>query len=59
MGPGSPSGGAAANRQGSQLENGMLEANAKRRIHRGTKAKNMAAGPPLMPLNEVGSSCNP
>lgn len=53
MGPGSPSGGAAANHQGSQIENGLLEANAKRRVHRGTKASSMAAGPPLVPLNEV------
>ncbi|SPN99658.1 related to cell cycle regulation Mob3 [Cephalotrichum gorgonifer] len=56
MGPASPSGGAAANRQGSQIEQTLLDANSKRRIHRGTKATNMAAGPPLMPLNELDSA---
>jgi len=30
-----------------------VEANARRRIHPGTKAEDMAAGPPLVPLEEV------
>lgn len=33
----------------------MVDANAKRRIHPGTKAEDMAAGPPLVPLNELDS----
>lgn len=34
----------------------MIDANAKRRIHPGTKAADMAAGPPLIPLNELDSA---
>lgn len=45
--------GGQANRQPSQLEQTLIEANAKRRIHPGSKAQDMAAGPPLVPLNEV------
>lgn len=37
------------------MEQTMLNANAKRRIHPGTKSADMAAGPPLIPLNEVSS----
>lgn len=53
IGPQSPSMGAQANRQTTQMEQTLIDANAKRRIHPGTKAHEMAAGPPLVPLNEV------
>ena len=36
------------------IEQSIIDANAGRRIHPGTKAADMAAGPPLIPLNEVG-----
>jgi len=42
-----------AGRQGSHIEQTAIDANAKRRIHKGTKAGDMAAGPPLVPLQEV------
>lgn len=35
------------------LEQSVIDANATRRIHPGTKAADMAAGPPLVPLGEV------
>lgn len=35
------------------IEQNIIEANSRRRIHPGTKAADMAAGPPLMALNEV------
>ncbi|KAK8090817.1 Mob1/phocein family protein [Apiospora phragmitis] len=38
------------------MEQTMADANAKRRIHPGTKAENMAAGPPLVPLSELESA---
>ena len=44
------------NRQAQQMEQTAIEANAKRRIHLGTRSASMAAGPPLVPLNEV--SCH-
>lgn len=54
LGPQSPMGmGAQPNRQPSQLEQTLIDSNAKRRIHPGSKAQDMAAGPPLVPLNEV------
>ncbi|EEY14930.1 Mob1 family protein [Verticillium alfalfae VaMs.102] len=56
IGPPSPSMGAQANRQAAQLEKSIMEANAKRRIHPGTKAQDMATGPPLVPLNELDSA---
>jgi hypothetical protein len=43
----------AASLQAQQMEQSVLNANAKRRIHPGTKAADFAAGPPLVPLNEV------
>ncbi|KAI0506431.1 Mob1/phocein [Xylaria bambusicola] len=52
----SPSLNAAANRQTPQMEQTINDANAKRRIHPGTKAEDMAAGPPLVPLNELDSA---
>lgn len=39
--------------QAQQIEQTQIDAAAKRRIHPGTKAADMAAGPPLIPLNEV------
>ncbi|KAM0493048.1 hypothetical protein ACHAQF_008487 [Verticillium nonalfalfae] len=56
IGPPSPSMGAQANRLAAQLEKSIMEANAKRRIHPGTKAQDMATGPPLVPLNELDSA---
>lgn len=53
IGPKSPSGGAAADIHTTPMEQSLLDANSKRRIHPGTKAADMAAGPPLIPLNEV------
>ncbi|KAH6685671.1 Mob1/phocein family protein [Plectosphaerella plurivora] len=55
LGPQSPMG-AQANRQPSQHEQSLIDSNAKRRIHPGSKAQDMAAGPPLMPLNELDSA---
>ncbi|KAI0432554.1 Mob1/phocein [Xylaria sp. FL1042] len=52
----SPSLSATASRQTQQMEQTTNDANAKRRIHPGTKAEDMAAGPPLVPLNELDSA---
>ncbi|CZR62385.1 related to cell cycle regulation Mob3 [Phialocephala subalpina] len=38
------------------MEQSIIDANAKRRIHPGTKSADMAAGPPLIPLNELDSA---
>ncbi|KAK0672272.1 putative Phospo protein [Cercophora samala] len=38
------------------IEQTALDANSKRRIHPGTKAADMAAGPPLVPLQELDSA---
>ncbi|OHW91634.1 mob1 phocein family protein [Colletotrichum incanum] len=56
IGPKSPSMGAQSNRQASPMEQSLIEANSRRRIHPGTKAADMAAGPPLVPLNELDSA---
>ncbi|KAL2754287.1 hypothetical protein ACRALDRAFT_1056496 [Sodiomyces alcalophilus JCM 7366] len=56
IGPPSPAMGTEAGRQASQLEQALLDANSKRRIHPGTKAHDMAAGPPLVSLNELDSA---
>ncbi|KAK1988509.1 Mob1/phocein family protein [Colletotrichum cereale] len=56
IGPQSPSMGAQSNRQTSPMEQSLIEANSRRRIHPGTKAADMAAGPPLVPLNELDSA---
>ncbi|KAK6828016.1 Mob1/phocein family protein [Apiospora arundinis] len=53
LGPKSPGLGTTASRQAQEMEQTIADANAKRRIHPGTKAENMAAGPPLIPLSEV------
>ncbi|KAM0239290.1 hypothetical protein ACHAPO_003261 [Fusarium lateritium] len=53
MAPMSPSGGPAASLQTTPHEQTQLEASSRRRIHPGTKAADMAAGPPLIPLHEV------
>lgn len=42
--------------QAQQIEQTQIDAAAKRRIHPGTKAADMAAGPPLVPLNELDSA---
>ncbi|KAK5634565.1 hypothetical protein RRF57_010278 [Xylaria bambusicola] len=52
----SPSLNATASRQTQQMEQAINDTNAKRRIHPGTKAEDMAAGPPLVPLNELDSA---
>ncbi|ROW09581.1 hypothetical protein VMCG_02538 [Cytospora schulzeri] len=57
IGPKSPGLGSSEEEQESQeMEQTMLNANAKRRIHPGTKSADMAAGPPLVPLNELDSA---
>ncbi|KAK4231405.1 mob1 family protein [Podospora fimiseda] len=56
LGPKSPLMGPNATRQGSNIEQTAIDANAKRRIHKGTKAADMAAGPPLVPLQELDSA---
>ncbi|KAI1738894.1 Mob1/phocein [Xylaria scruposa] len=60
LGPKSPVLSAAANRQAQQMQMQMEQttndANARRRIHPGTKSEDMAAGPPLVPLNELDSA---
>ncbi|KAM0350285.1 hypothetical protein ACHAPU_003452 [Fusarium lateritium] len=55
MAPMSPSGGPAASLQTTPQEQTQLEASSRRRIHPGTKAADMAAGPPLIPLHEVNA----
>ncbi|KAI8963803.1 Mob1/phocein [Daldinia sp. FL1419] len=56
IGPKSPGLGSTASRQAQQMEQTIAEANAKRRIHPGTKSEDMAAGPPLVPLGELDSA---
>ncbi|KAJ9142856.1 Mob1/phocein [Coniochaeta hoffmannii] len=55
IGPKSPSMGPNA-QQAQQIEQTQIDAAAKRRIHPGTRAADMAAGPPLVPLNELDSA---
>lgn len=55
IGPKSPSTGDAAGVQENAIEQSILDANAVRRIHPGTKAADMATGPPLVPLIEVSN----
>lgn len=56
IGPKSPSLGIASSNQEQIIEQSIIETNASRRIHPGTKAADMAAGPPLIPLSEVCTS---
>ncbi|KAF5632657.1 Mps one binder kinase activator-like 4 [Fusarium tjaetaba] len=56
MAPMSPSGGPAASLHTTPQEQSQLEASSRRRIHPGTKAADMAAGPPLIPLQELDSA---
>ncbi|KAK0751140.1 Mob1/phocein [Schizothecium vesticola] len=56
IGPKSPSFGPNAMRQGQLMEQTAIDANAKRRIHPGTKSHDMAAGPPLVSLQELDSA---
>ncbi|KAI0132543.1 Mob1/phocein [Xylariales sp. AK1849] len=56
IGPKSPGLDTPASRQAQQMELTIADANSKRRIHPGTKAEYMAAGPPLVPLNELDSA---
>lgn len=43
----------AATRQAQAMEQTILDANAKRRVRPGTRAADMAAGPPIVPLDKV------
>jgi hypothetical protein len=43
----------SSDNQEPSIEQSVIEANAGRRIHPGTKSADMAAGPPLVPLSEV------
>ncbi|KAF9881813.1 Mob1/phocein family protein [Colletotrichum karsti] len=56
IGPKSPSMGAQSNRQANPMEQSLIDANSRRRVHPGTKAADVAAGPPLVPLNELDSA---
>ncbi|KAK3318484.1 Mob1/phocein family protein [Apodospora peruviana] len=56
IGPKSPSMDPNAARHAQQIEQTAMDANSKRRIHPGTKAADMAAGPPLIPLHELDSA---
>ncbi|KAI1386347.1 Mob1/phocein [Hypoxylon trugodes] len=56
IGPKSPGLGSTASRQVQEMEQSIAHANAKRRIHPGTKSEDMAAGPPLVPLGELDSA---
>jgi len=56
IGPKSPSLSSSTTQEPS-IEQSIIDANASRRIHPGTKSADMAAGPPLIPLNEVGLVC--
>ncbi|CAM1511444.1 Fc.00g089570.m01.CDS01 [Cosmosporella sp. VM-42] len=56
IGPNSPSGGPAAQLETTHMEQTLLDASSRRRIHPGTKAVDMAAGPPLIPLHELDSA---
>lgn len=38
------------------IEQSLIDANAKRRVHPGTKAADMAAGPPVVPLSDLDSA---
>ncbi len=59
LGPKSPIAGNMAARQLPPMEQSAIDAHARRRIHPGTKAADFAAGPPLVPLNEVGEDTCP
>jgi hypothetical protein len=56
IGPKSPMGGPSLDAEAAQMEQSLLDANSRRRVHPGTKAAEMAAGPPLVPLNELDSA---
>ncbi|KAI9640683.1 hypothetical protein NHQ30_010992 [Ciborinia camelliae] len=56
IGPKSPSLGSVSSNQEQMIEQSIIETNASRRIHPGTKAADMAAGPPLIPLSELDSA---
>ncbi|RYP42715.1 hypothetical protein DL768_010296 [Monosporascus sp. mg162] len=54
--PKSPGLGSTASLEQQEMEQTIADANAKRRIRPGTKAEDMAAGPPLIPLSELESA---
>ncbi|KAK7431477.1 hypothetical protein QQZ08_001967 [Neonectria magnoliae] len=56
LGPNSPAGGPAASPETTHSEQTLLDASSRRRIHPGTKASDMSAGPPLIPLHELDSA---
>lgn len=53
FGPKSPGMDEGGNEAENMIEKAILEANSARRIHPGTKAADMATGPPLIPLSQV------
>jgi hypothetical protein len=55
IGTHSPSPGSSSNQEPT-VEQSAIDSNASRRIHPGTKAVDMAGGPPLIPLGEVSYS---
>ncbi|KAH7030918.1 Mob1/phocein, partial [Microdochium trichocladiopsis] len=56
IGPASPGLNSAAGLESQERNQAVVAANAKRRIHVGTKAEHMAAGPPLIPFSELESA---
>ncbi|KAF2455040.1 Mob1/phocein, partial [Lineolata rhizophorae] len=56
IGPKSPTGATSAEEQMKQTLARGVDKNASRRIRPGTKAANMAEGPPLVPLSEIDSA---
>ncbi|KAK3502655.1 Mob1/phocein [Neurospora crassa] len=56
IGPTSPAVGPIANRQAQQYEMPTIDLLSHRRIHPGTKAADMAAGPPLVSLHQLDSA---
>ncbi|KAG6158029.1 hypothetical protein E4U37_006557 [Claviceps purpurea] len=54
--PNSPSDSAPESPHAIVMEQSVLDANSRRRIHPGTKAADMATGPPLVPLSELDSA---
>ena len=58
IGPRSPSPGSGGNVTEQNAEKASLDQSASRRIRPGTRAADMASGPPLIPLSEVSFSCS-
>ncbi|KXJ92284.1 Mob1/phocein [Microdochium bolleyi] len=56
LGPPSPGPNSSTGAESREIPEAVAAANAKRRIHVGTKAEHMAAGPPLIPFSELESA---